>query len=86
MLIECASHYQYEAKVSQELSKRQAGQSHEVKTISWRAQNRLCFRFRALSARGLNRNKVVVAVARELSAFIWELHRQVTEEIMPATN
>jgi transposase len=85
MLIECASHYRYEAKVSQELSKRQDGQSREVKAISWRAQNRLCFRFRALSARGLNRNKVVVAIARELSAFIWELHRQVSKEIEAAT-
>jgi transposase len=81
MLIECASHYQYHAKVSPELSKRQAGQSQEVRTISWNAQNRLCYRFRALSARRINRNKVIVAIARELSAFIWELHHQVSREI-----
>ena len=81
MLVECASHYQYEAKVSETLSRRQAGQSHEVRSISWRAQNRLCYRFRSLSARRMNRNKVIVAIARELSAFIWELHHQVTKEI-----
>lgn len=81
MLIECATHYQYDAKVSETLSRRQAGQSREVKAISWRAQNRLCYRFRRLSARRMHRNKVVVAVARELIAFIWELHHQVSKEI-----
>ena len=81
MLIECASHYQYEAKVSEALSARQANQSREVKVISWRTQNRLCFRFRKLSVRRLHRNKVVVAIARELLAFIWELYHQVTKEI-----
>ena len=75
MLIESASHYRHQPKVGQELSKRQAGQSREIKALSWRTQNRLCFRFRALSARGIHRNKVVVAVARELSAFIWEMHQ-----------
>ena len=68
MLIECATHYQYDAKVTEVLSKRQAGQSREVKAISWRAQNRLCYRFRKLSARRLNRNKVVVAVSCSLSS------------------
>jgi transposase len=73
MLIECASHYRMEAKVSAALSGRQDGQSRAVKEVSWRAQVRLGYRFRRLSARGLNRNKVVVAVARELCAFLWEL-------------
>ena len=81
MLIECATHYQYDAKVSETLSRRQTGQSREIKAISWRAQNRLCYRFRRLAARRLHRNKVVVAVARELIAFIWEMHHQVTKEI-----
>ncbi|MDF1816571.1 MAG: IS110 family transposase [Verrucomicrobiales bacterium] len=41
MLIECASHYQYEAKVTETLSRRQHGQSREIRAISWRAQNRM---------------------------------------------
>ena len=73
MLIECASHYRLEPKVSDALSARQQGQSRPVCELSWRAQNRLNYRFKRLSARGLNRNKVVVAVARELCAFVWEL-------------
>ena len=81
MLIECASHYSHTPRVSPNLSARQAGQSQEVKAIAWRAQNRLNYRFKKLSARSLHRNKVVVAVARELCGFILELHEQVTKEI-----
>jgi transposase len=81
MLIECASHYNHSPRVSPQLSARQAGQSREVKAIAWRAQNRLNYKFRKLSARGLHRNKIVVAVARELCGFLWELHRQVSEEL-----
>ena len=81
MLIECASHYSHAPKVSPQLSARQAEQSHAVKIISWRAQKRLNYRFRRLSARGLHRNKVVVAIARELCGFLWELHLQVAAEV-----
>lgn len=81
MLIECASHYSHAPMVSPQLSARQAGQSREVRAIAWRAQNRLNHRFKRLAARGLHRNKVVVAVAREMCGFIWELHRQVSAEI-----
>ena len=81
MLIECASHYSHAPMVSPQLSARQAGQSREIRAIAWRAQNRLNYRFKRLAARGLHRNKVVVAIARELCGFIWELHRQVSVEI-----
>ena len=80
MLIECASHYRLAPKVSVGLSRRQEGQSHEVRALGWRAQNRLNHRFKALSARGLNRNKVVVAIARELCGFLWELDALVSKE------
>jgi transposase len=81
MLIECASHYSHAPKVSPQISARQEGLSQEVKVIAWKAQNRLNYKFRKLSARGLHRNKVVVAVARELCGFLWELHRQVAVEL-----
>jgi transposase len=80
MLIECASHYGLAPRVSPQLSARQAGQSREVRAIAWRAQNRLNYRFKRLAARGLHRNKVVVAIARELCGYLWELHHQVSKE------
>lgn len=75
LLVECAQHYVSPPKVSKELSRRQQSQPREVRAISWRAQNRLHARFARLSARRLQRNKAVVAIARELCGFIWELLR-----------
>jgi len=80
MMIECASHYSHPARVSEALSARQVGQSAEVRAVAWRAQQRLNRRYLRLKARGLNRNKVVVAIARELCGFLWELHAVVAEE------
>jgi transposase len=75
LLVECAQHYAAPPKVSKELSRRQQGQSAEVRAISWRAQNRLHHRYTLLLARRLQRNKAMVAVGRELCGFIWELLR-----------
>ena len=75
LLVECAQHYAAPPKVSQELSRRQEGQSRQVRALSWRAQNRLHARYTRLLARRLQRNKAIVAVARELCGFIWELLR-----------
>jgi transposase len=74
---ECAQHYRLPPKVSAPLSKRQqavdAAHRREVKVISWKCQNRLYERSRRLSARGKMRQKVQVALARELCAFVWEV-------------
>ena len=76
LLVECAQHYAAPPKVSKELSRCQEAQSHEGPgLISWRAQNRLHRRYTRLLARRLQRNKAMVAVARELCGFIWELLR-----------
>jgi hypothetical protein len=73
MLVECAQHYRKAPKIGSRLTTRQIGQSNEVKELSWRMQNRLHKRYVKLKARGKNENKTIVAIARELSAFIWEL-------------
>lgn len=75
LLVECAQHYATPPKVSKELSRRQQDQPQEVRAISWRAQNRLHRRYTRLLARRLHRNKAIVAIARELCGFIWELLR-----------
>jgi transposase len=75
LLVECAQHYATPPKVSTHLSRRQEGQTKEVRAISWRAQNRLHHRYARLSSRRLQRNKAMVAIARELCGFIWELLR-----------
>lgn len=42
---------------------------------AWDAQVRLCQRYRTLAARGKNAGITIVAVARELVGFIWDIAR-----------
>ena len=64
-------HYRLEPGISPQLSKRQEGLSEEVKACAWKVQTRLHKRMKQLLARGKQRNKVQVAVARELTGFVW---------------
>lgn len=75
--MEAAWAYRYGARVSVGIAKRQSGLPKSVTDLAWNAQLRLCARYRRLSVRGLNRNKIIVAVARELSGFVWALGQQV---------
>jgi transposase len=72
-LVESAWAYARPPRVTRALKQRQQGLSREVIEISWRAQVRLCGRYRRLSARGKNKKKIIIAVARELSAFMWAI-------------
>jgi transposase len=75
LIVEAAHHYRLTPKVSKELSHRQQGLSAEIKACSWKAQTRLHKRMCQLLARGKERNKVTVAIARELTGFIWQIFR-----------
>src|SRR5471030_1678138 len=44
-----------------------------IRDIGWKAQVRLCARYRRLSARGKNANVVNIAIAREMVGFIWSI-------------
>ena len=81
MLVESAQQYALSPKISRALSYRQEGQSRAVRSLSWRAQNRLNKRFSRLAARRLHRNKITIAVARELCGFIWEMSGIVDQQI-----
>lgn len=76
-LVEAAWAYRNTAAVSPIIARRQTGLPQIAVDIAWKAQLRLCARFRKLAARGLNRNKIVVAIARELAGFVWAIARQV---------
>ena len=76
-LVEGAWAYRYPAKVSRHLQLRLEKVPKPIQDISWKAQIRLCKRYRQLSARGKNVNQVVVAIARELSAFMWAIAQEV---------
>lgn len=76
-LIEGAWAYRYPAKVSRHLQWRLEPLPQAIQNIGWKAQVRLCKRFRHLTARGKHANQVVVAIAREMAAFIWAIAREV---------
>jgi transposase len=77
VLIEGAWAYRYPAKVSRHLQLRLEKVPKAIQAISWKAQVRLCKRYRRLMARGKNANQVVVAIAREMAAFVWAIAREV---------
>jgi transposase len=67
--------YRYPVKVSRHLQLRLETLPAEVQAIAWKAQVRLCRRYRQLPARGKHVNQVVVAIAREMAAFAWAIAR-----------
>lgn len=72
VLVESAHHYRHKPSVGVKLRKRREGQPTEIITIAERAHLRLYRRYwHLLMAKNKLRNKVVVAVARELVGFIW---------------
>jgi transposase len=76
-LVEGAWAYRYPAKVSRHLQLRLEQLPKPIQDISWKAQVRLCKRYRHLMARGKHANQVVVAIARELVGFLWAIAKQV---------
>jgi transposase len=83
VLIEGAWTYRFRARMSRLLQERQAGLPKAVCDIAWKAQLRLCSRYRKLMARGKRQGVVTTAIAREMAAFLWAIGREV--EPQPAT-
>lgn len=75
LLVEAAWSYRYPARVSPEIQRRHEGIPKPIFDRAWDARVRLCRRHRKLAARGKNANVTVVAVARELAGFIWDISR-----------
>jgi transposase len=77
VLVEGAWAYRYPAKVSRHVQLRLEQPPKAIQDISWKAQVRLCKRYRRLMARGKHANQVVVAIARELMGCMWAIAKQV---------
>jgi len=76
LLVEAAWAYRMKPRVSRILLKRQQGLSDQIRQISWKAQLRLCTRYRRMAGRGKPKQIIVIAIARELSAFLWAIAKQ----------
>ena len=79
ILVEAAWSYRYPPRVSRDKQPKVEAAPRRAREIAWKAQTRLCGRFRSLERKGKRRTVIVTAIARELSAFIWAINR----ELMP---
>jgi len=77
VLVEGAWTYKHHARVTLPLIKRQRELPKSVCQISWKAQLRLCARYRKMMARKKPMQVVVIAIARELAAFMWAIAQEV---------
>jgi transposase len=75
VLIEAAWAYQHRPNVTGYLLRRQKSLelADETKQMAWKAQHRLHKRYKALAARGKNKNQIVTALGRELLGFVWAI-------------
>jgi transposase len=79
ILVEASQHVGLPPKVSKELAARQEGQPEVYRRIAWKAQTRLNRRYWHLMRRGVMPAKVKIAIARELTGFVWDVLRHVPE-------
>lgn len=89
LINESAQHYRLPPKVSAQLGQRQSEIPSEhraaVQKISWECQNRLHKKGKQMAARMKMRQKVQIALARELCGFVWAVMKAVQPASVPST-
>jgi transposase len=78
MLIEAAWSYRYPARVAKEKAEILVRLPKNIRDIAWKAQTRLCARYRTLIAKGKKATVVVTALARELAGFVWAIGQEMS--------
>jgi hypothetical protein len=66
LLIEAAHSYRFPARITRH-------KLAVVREIAWKAQARLCRRYRQMMTKGKPKPVVVTAIARELAGFVWSI-------------
>jgi transposase len=77
MLIEAALSYRYPARVAKKKAEILVRLPKSVRDIAWKAQTRLCTRYRTMVAKGKKPTVVVAALARELAGFVWAIGQEI---------
>ena len=73
MLIEAAHSYRLPARIARRKLRSVDAVPDAVREIAWKAQTRLCQRYRQMMARDKLKQIVVTAIARELAGFVWAI-------------
>jgi len=84
LLIEAAWNYRHRPRVGATLRNRRKGQSPKTIALADRAMQRLYRRYQQMTLRGVQPQKAIVAMARELAGFVWAALAPLTTE--SATN
>jgi len=84
VLVEGAWTYRLPARMGEDIARRNEGLPETIRAAAWKAQVRLCTRYRRLQKTGKPQNVIVVAVAREMAAFVWAIARMAQPVIAPA--
>lgn len=84
LIVEASWSYRMPAKVGQAMMLRQQSIAVSLREIAWKAQVRLCGRYRRMLARGKKAPIVITAIARELVGFMWAIARQVEPKTIRA--
>jgi len=84
LIVEASWAYRMPAKVGQAMMLRQQSIAVSLREIAWKAQVRLCARYRRMLARGKKAPIVITAIARELVGFMWAIARQVEPKTIGA--
>ena len=79
VLVEAAWTYRFPARKTAHLQRRAERTSEDIQGIAWKAQTRLCSRYRTLQARGKLKVQTCTALARELAGFVWAIGQQLPQ-------
>jgi transposase len=71
VLVEAAHAYRHRPTVGVVLRRRQTRAGPQSAARSWTAQQRLCGRYRRMTAAHKPTGVIVTAIARELAGFVW---------------
>lgn len=78
LLVESAWAYRHAPREAYRLKKRAERVAPAIRKIAWSAQVRLHARYKKMMGRGKGAQKTLVALARELSGFIWAVGQEET--------
>jgi transposase len=76
MLVVAARSYRFPARISREQLLHQGHLAKPIRDIAWKAQERLCRRYRQLARVGKLPTVFTATIAREVAGFIWAIAQQ----------
>jgi transposase len=82
VLAEAAHAYRATPALTHFVRQRQQHLPQPIRAVGWKAQLRLCGRFRHLTAARKHPHKVRMAIARELTGFMLDIARRVAARAM----